>query len=358
VYGTADDLAVCPDNGEALAGTVARRLGLAPSSAFSLTPLPSTGGHVAPPLPTPCTVEQALRYHADVRAPVSKACLLMLADACTEDGHAQRLRHLASADGKADYQSYITRDGRGLAELLDEFGSCMPSWEGVLEAVPKLTPRYYTISSAPDADPTSVHLTVKVLREPMRGAPTRTKEGVCSTQLGQLLVGASACVFVRPSFFRMPDDDAAPIVMVGPGTGVAPFRAFLRHLGARGAPPRAGHVRLYFGCRRADEDFIYEDELKDALSSGTLSSLRLAFSRETDTKVYVQHHVAEDAAELWSMLQANAHVYICGGTAMGRDVVNALTQAVATHGGMSASAADAYVKQMTTSGRLMQELWS
>jgi NADPH-ferrihemoprotein reductase len=114
VYGTADDLAVCPDNGEALAGTVARRLGLAPSSAFSLTPLPSTGGHVAPPLPTPCTVEQALRYHADMRAPVSKACLLMLADACTEDGHAQRLRHLASADGKADYQSYITRDGRGL----------------------------------------------------------------------------------------------------------------------------------------------------------------------------------------------------------------------------------------------------
>jgi hypothetical protein len=232
----------------------------------------------------------------------------------------------------------------------------MPSWEGVLEAVPKLTPRYYTISSAPDADPTSVHLTVKVLhptprppprqdsapvpqdspnrsaatsalihalshtlpsthphrqgiarahtrtelrhpphplshppshppsqvlREPMRGAPTRTKEGVCSTQLGQLLVGASACVFVRPSFFRMPDDDDAPIVMVGPGTGVAPFRAFLRHLGARGAPPRAGHVRLYFGCRRADEDFIYEVRwlVLTRLGSARLDSTRLDSTR-------------------------------------------------------------------------------
>jgi len=196
-----------------------------------------------------------------------------------------------------------------------------------------------------------------VLREPRKGAESRTKEGVCSTQLAALAPGGNAYVFVRPSYFRLPEDPAAPIVMIGPGTGVAPFRAFLRHL-SMAASPRPGHVRLYFGCRRPSEDYIYEDELAAHLASGSLSSLRLAFSRAQQEKVYVQHRVAEDAAELWAMLQSNGHVYICGGTSMGRDVVSALQAAIATHGQMSAAAADYYIKEMQSQGRLMQELWS
>ena len=206
-----------------------------------------------------------------------------------------------------------------------------------------------------------MHLTVKVLREPMRGAEARTKEGVCSTQLGALAPGDTAFVSARASGFVLPADPAAPLIMVGPGTGIAPFRAFLQQLraeqSARGNV-RSGHVRLYFGCRREDEDYIYREELEAYSSDKTLSSLRVAFSRAQADKVYVQHHVRDDGAELWQMLQQGAHFYICGGTAMGRDVVGALEGAVASHGGLGAESASAYIKEMQTSGRLMQELWS
>ena len=148
--------------------------------------------------------------------------------------------------------------------------------------------------------------------------------------------------------------------MVGPGTGIAPFRAFLHEMRAarRAGAGRTGHVRLYFGCRRRDEDYLYEAELAEFVADGTLSALRVAFSRETASKVYVQHHVAEDGAALWAMLERGAHFYTCGGTAMGRDVVAALRDAVAAHGAMGADAAAAYVKDMQASGRLVQELWS
>ena len=115
---------------------------------------------------------------------------------------------------------------------------------------------------------------------------------------------------------------------------------------------------LCFGCRRPDEDYLYEEELQGHLSKGTLTSLRVAFSRAQEKKVYVQHRVKEDGAELWGLLERHAHFYICGGTSMGRDVVGALTEAIATHGRMSAAAAADYVKRMQEQGRLMQELWS
>ena len=238
-----------------------------------------------------------------------------MADACTSSDEAANLRRLASSKCKTEYHDYIHRDGRGIAELLQENPSCSPPFALLLELSPKLSPRYYTISSSPLADPDSVHLTVKVLREPMKGANDRMKKGVCSTQLAELSSGSGvARVFVHPSIFRLPDDPAAPIVMVGPGTGVAPFRSLLRHLSASDTrTPRPGHVRLYFGCRRSDEDFLYEEEFRGYLKAGTLSSLRLAFSREQKEKVYVQHLVAEDGKDLWGMLQQNGHIYICGG---------------------------------------------
>lgn len=155
----------------------------------------------------------------------------------------------------------------------------------------------------------------------MKGAAERTKEGVCSTQLGALLPGTSACVFVRSSGFELPKDKTAPVIMIGPGTGIAPFRAFLQEMAA--APTgaqRTGHVRLYFGCRREGEDYLYREELESYVKSGTLSSLRLAFSRAQAAKVYVQHHVRDDGKELWEMMQRGAHIYLCGGTSMGNDV--------------------------------------
>ena len=117
-------------------------------------------------------------------------------------------------------------------------------------------------------------------------------------------------------------------------------------------------MRLYFGCRRPGEDYIYKEELEGYLKAGTLSSLRVAFSRAQASKVYVQHLVREDGEEVWGMLEKGGHVYICGGTAMGRDVVAALQEAIAAHGKMGAEAAAAYIKDLQSKGRLVQELWS
>ena len=359
-YAGADDLGVCCDGGQALAVKTAARLGLKPDAAFTLKPTAAADG-MAPPLPTPCTVEIALRYYADLRLPSSKQMLSLLAAHCANKSEAQRLAFLASADGKAEYASYVQRDGRGLAELLDEFPSCSPPLGALLEVVPKLAPRYYTISSSPLAANGTVHLTVKALREPMKGAedPKRIKEGVCSTQLGGLSIGQTAIVFVRPSAFRLPANPATPVVMVGPGTGVAPFRAFAQQL-VQQKGRRTGDVRLYFGCRRSAVDYLYREELEAAEKAGAITALRTAFSREAgQPKVYVQQRIKEDAKELYRLMVAQSgHVYICGGTAMGREVQKLLTDLHVSEGGKTEAEAAKAMQQMAQAGRLITELWS
>ena len=359
-YEAADDLAVLCDNGEHLAAKAASALSLDLDASFRLRPR-RAADRVSPPLPTPCTVRAALRYFADLRAPPSKQLLMCLAERAAEPAEGARLRKLASAEGKKEYADYVLRDGRGLVELLGEFRSCTPPLGLLLELTPKLAPRYYTISSSPAKDASTVHLTVKVLREPMKDAPGRTKEGICTTQLEALSVRDSLVVFVRPSHFRLPERPEAPVLMVGPGTGIAPFRAFLQQMEverARGMPQR-GHTRLYFGCRESDKDFLYHAELDAALEQGILSRLRTAFSREGAQKVYVQSLLAQDAAEVWPMLSnEGGHLYICGGTAMGREVVAAIQQMAVSQGGLSAADAERFIKDLQANGRLIQELWS
>ena len=240
---------MCCDNGAPLAAKTAALLQLDPAARFELKPTARAAG-VPPPLPTPCSVELALRHYTDLRAPAPKQLLLLLASHASEPQQAERLRSLCASANKKEYADYIVRDGRGLTELLAEYPSASPPWAALLELCPKLTPRYYTISSSPLADPKTVHMTVKVLKEPMRGAAVREKLGVCSNQLGALSAGDTAIVFVRPSAFRLPRDRSLPIVMVGPGTGLAPFRAFVQQLARRDEisemrPPRSrltGHL--------------------------------------------------------------------------------------------------------------------
>jgi len=179
-------------------------------------------------------------------------------------------------------------------------------------------------------------------------------------------VGAPSVVFVRPSAFRLPTGPGTPMLMIGPGTGIAPFRALLQEISARreqlAEPARAAATAretvLYFGCRNAAVDFLYRAELEAAEAAGTLTRLRVAFSRDGPSKVYVQHCLAEDGAHVHALLQAGAHVYVCGGTSMGREVVGTLADICAKHGGLTRAQADDALKQMASEGRLIQELWS
>lgn len=218
----------------------------------------------------------------------------------------------------------------------------------------KLQPRLYSISSSLKAHPGEVHLTVGAVRFESHG---RARGGVCSTFLADR-VGADTAVpvFVQPSHgFKLPTNLATPIVMVGPGTGIAPFRAFIEERIATGA---SGKNWLFFGDQRRATDFLYQETLEGWLAAGQLTRLELAFSRDQAEKIYVQHRMLEAAAELWSWLEAGAHFYVCGDASrMAKDVDAALHKVCETAGGLSADAAAEYVTKLKSEKRYQRDVY-
>jgi sulfite reductase (NADPH) flavoprotein alpha-component len=199
-----------------------------------------------------------------------------------------------------------------------------------------------------------VHLTVNIVRYDSRG---RARKGVCSSFLADRVSAQSPVpVFVQKSHgFRLPASGDTPIIMVGPGTGVAPFRAFLHERQAAGAK---GRNWLFFGEQRAATDFYYRDELEAMQASGHLTRFRTAFSRDQSDKVYVQHRILEDAAELWAWLQEGAHFYVCGDASrMAKDVDAALHRVAETAGGLSPEAAGEYVQTLKTEKRYQRDVY-
>jgi sulfite reductase (NADPH) flavoprotein alpha-component len=218
----------------------------------------------------------------------------------------------------------------------------------------KMTPRLYSISSSPKAHAGQVHLTVGIVRHDSHG---RARKGVCSTFLADRAgEGSPVPVFVQASHgFRLPADEATPVIMVGPGTGVAPFRGFLHERRATGAQ---GRNWLFFGEQRAATDFYYREELEAMLADGHLTRLSTAFSRDQADKVYVQHRMLEQAAELWAWLQGGAHFYVCGDASrMAKDVDAALHAVAETAGGLSKEAAAEYIQELKTEKRYQRDVY-
>lgn len=251
-------------------------------------------------------------------------------------------------------------DSDGDAETLDvlaaleKFPGIRPDPEALAEVLEPLQPRLYSISSSPKADPGRVSLTVDAVRYTI---DERLREGVASTFLDDRVdYGAPLKVYVQKAHgFALPEDGATPIIMVGPGTGVAPFRAFLQE---RMATKARGPAWLFFGHQRRERDFLYEDELTGFHNTNTLKHLSLAWSRDTDKKVYVQDKMREDAEELYQWLEQGAHFYVCGDALrMAKDVDNALIDIVAEQGGKSHGDAKAYVGAMRTTGRYQTDVY-
>ena len=217
----------------------------------------------------------------------------------------------------------------------------------------KLQPRLYSISSSPKAHPGEVHLTVGAVRYEAHG---RSRKGVCSTFLADRCGEGSVPVFIQVSHgFRVPDDSDRPMIMVGPGTGIAPFRAFLEERRASGAK---GKNWLFFGDQRQATDFLYREELEAMQADGHLSRLDLAFSRDQEAKIYVQHRMLEAAEELWAWLKEGAHFYVCGDASrMAKDVDAALHGIIETAGGMSKEAAAEYVQKLKTEKRYQRDVY-
>jgi sulfite reductase (NADPH) flavoprotein alpha-component len=229
-----------------------------------------------------------------------------------------------------------------------------PSVTKLVTLLRKIAPRLYSISSSPKAHPGQVHLTVGAVRYTHAG---RARKGVCSTFLAErALAHGTAPVFVHSNkAFRPPADPAAPMIMVGPGTGIAPFRAFLEERAATHAP---GKNWLFFGDQKAATDFLYADELHAWRASGVLTRLDVAFSRDQAEKIYVQHRMLEHAAELFAWLEQGAHFYVCGDASrMAKDVDTALHQIIEQAGARTPAEAAAYVQALKTAKRYQRDVY-
>jgi sulfite reductase (NADPH) flavoprotein alpha-component len=237
---------------------------------------------------------------------------------------------------------------------LQKFAGVRPHPEAFVEALEPLQPRLYSISSSHTATPGRLSLTVDTVRY-MIGK--RKRLGVASTFFAErIATGEALPVYVqRAHAFGLPKDPATPVIMVGPGTGVAPFRAFLLERQATKAPGRSW---LFFGHQRSDYDFLYGDEFNAMKASGVLTRLSLAWSRDGKQKFYVQDRMREVGRELWTWLADGAHVYVCGDAKrMAKDVERALVDIVAQHGARSTDEAIAFVGGLKKAGRYQQDVY-
>ena len=286
-------------------------------------------------------LQQALTQHFEIARP-SNDTLGFIAERCANPG----LKQLLEPERKAELQDWLW--GRQLADILQQYPiEC--SADDLLGTLKRLQPRLYSIASSAKAYPHEVHLTVAAVRYGKR-------KGVSSTFLADRAGDDEVPVFVQPSkHFRPPADGTVPMIMIGPGTGVAPFRAFLQERRALG---HGGRNWLFFGEQHAASDFYYQDELQGLQRDGLLTHLSLAFSRDQAQKVYVQDRIREQGAELWRWLQDGAKVYICGDAShMAKDVDQALRQVAQSHGGLGVDGATEYWRQLSEQKRYLRDVY-
>jgi len=225
--------------------------------------------------------------------------------------------------------------------------------QDLVSALGILQPRLYSIATSAKEAGSAVHLTVSAVRWQKRG---RLRKGVASVFLAERAAPQSTVpVFVQgANGFRLPADTDAPIVMIGPGTGVAPFRAFLQERRAVGAK---GRNWLFFGDQHRASDFLYEEELTGYHRDGLLTHLDTAFSRDQPEKVYVQQRMRDKAAELWAWIQEGATIFVCGAMAMAKDVDAALAAIIARQGAMGSGAAKSYLGELARAKRYLRDVY-
>ena len=333
-YEAGDALGVLPVNPESVVDEILAAL---PFNTGRDVPLP--GGGEAP-------LKEALMYHYDIRSLGSK-----LVTAWQERSGSPYLRSVVEADEKKVMDDFCW--GRELIDLVVDYPADFRDGEDFVGVLKKLQPRLYSISSSPKAHPGEVHLTVAIVTYDSHG---RSRGGVCSTFLADRCEGVQPGVFVHHNkAFRPPENDEVPMIMVGPGTGVAPFRAFLEEREARGAK---GPNWLFFGNPYRSTDYLYEDELATKQESGVLNKLSLAFSRDQKEKLYVQHLMLQEGADLWKWLEEGAYFYVCGDASrMAKDVDAALHKVIEEHGGKSQEEAIEFVKQLKKDKRYARDVY-
>ena len=302
--------------------------------------------------PVPCPdgltrpLREAFLSHLDIARPLDRTTEL-LSMAAQNPAEATALRKLTDGDDDA------APADADLLDLLESFPSARPPLADLARSLPALKPRLYSIASSLLATPGQVQLCVGVVRGVRHG---RLRHGVASSFLAdRATTHGPILASITTSHFRLPNDPGTPVVMVGPGTGIAPFRAFLQHREALG---QRGPAWLLFGDQREATDFLFAAELRAWLADGTLSRLDTAFSRDQAQKIYVQDRMREHAEDLWRWLQDGAHFYVCGDASrMARDVDTALRSIAASHGGLTEAQARDWIVALARQGRYQRDVY-
>lgn len=341
-YKAGDSLGVYPTNHSGIVDEIIRRLH-------------ATGDELVSPvmlkLTEPITLREALSTRLTITGPTRKIIETLAAKA-TDATEKATLAALLVPEAKEKLTEF--QHVREYVDLLAEFPSAKLTPQEFVDHLRKLMPRLYSIASSGRVHPEEVHLTVAAVRYQSNG---RERFGVCSTFLADRveLHTTPVPVFVSHSHFGVPADGARDVIMVGPGTGVAPFRAFMQERVATGA---TGRNWLFFGDQKRACDFLYEEEWLAWQHEGKLTRLDVAFSRDQTEKIYVQDRMRAAGAELWAWIRGGAHFYVCGDAKrMAKDVDAALHEIIALHGGMDAVAAAAFVKQLKKEERYLRDVY-
>ncbi|MBN3291564.1 NCPR reductase, partial [Polypterus senegalus] len=265
---------------------------------------------------------------------------------------------------KALYNSWVLEDRRNILAILQDIPSLRPPIDHLCELLPRLQARYYSIASSSKVHPNSIHICAVVVEYETKTG--RINKGVATNWLKNKVptdngLKSNVPMYVRKSQFRLPFKSSTPVIMIGPGTGIAPFvgfvqeRAWLKQQGKE-----VGETVLYYGCRHKGEDYLYQEELEQFEKEGVLTQLNVAFSRDQPEKVYVQHLLKRNKEHLWKLINTdNAHIYVCGDARnMARDVQNTFYDIVSEMGTMSHPQAVDFIKKLMTKGRYSQDVWS
>lgn len=303
---------------------------------------------VVDPNGEPIQLQEALLRHYVITEP-SKQFLTAIAE---KDASAAHLATFIGPDRKEHLQNYLW--GREVIDPLLEHPDVSFTPEEFVKVLRKLQPRLYSIASSPKVHPEEIHLTVATVQYQTHG---RQRSGVCSTHLAyRVTEEIPVSVFIHSAkHFRLPEDESRHLIMVGPGTGIAPFRAFLHDRRASGA---SGKHWLFFGDQRVESDFLYREELEAMQQEGTLHRFDTAFSRDQEDKIYVQHRMLEAAHDLYAWLEEGAYFYVCGDASrMAKDVDQALISVIEKAGNKSPEEAAAYVDTMKKEKRYRKDVY-
>lgn len=299
----------------------------------------------------PMPLEKALLEHCSLAQPTPNFLRWMLLHLQDREEQAF-IEHLLLPENAEALRAYLSI--REYLDLAEELHSLKVSAQDYVSQLRRLMPRLYSIASSPLLYPQQVHLTVDRVSYVSNG---RVRLGVASSYLADRApLGAAAVpIFLAPSHFRLPQQLHQDIILIGPGTGVAPFRGFMQERVALGSKGRSW---LFFGAQQRKTDYLYEDEWEAYRRQGHLTRLSLAFSRDQAEKVYVQHRMLEAAEELWAWLEGGGSVYVCGDAkAMAKDVEAALLSIIQSQGRQSPEAAKAYLKALKQSARYQRDVY-